>query len=111
MIDQIHLSMKNGATAPGEEGLKALRAGNQAGLKPMYLAYRQPFVEWLGATYRADEDAAKEVFQEVMVVLYEQAVAGKIGELKGSLRNYLFGIGKFLWLQRFRQGTKWTDLS
>ena len=110
LIDSRHISMSNGNTGLDREDLRAVKEGKPNALKRIYLTYQAPFISWAGVRFSCGKEEAKDVFQELMVIFYENVQEGKLEELRGSLRNYLFGIGKFLLLQRFRQAKRWEGL-
>ena len=48
------------------------------------------------------EEAAREVFQEAMLVMLEKTAAADF-ELSGKLYNYFYGICRFIWLRKLRE--------
>jgi len=48
-----------------------------------------------------EEDDALDIFQDAMVVLYENIRTGKF-ELKSSIRTYLFSVSKNLWFNKIK---------
>ena len=90
--------------------IRAIRAGDRAPLHDVYVAHRQSFVEWAGAQFRCGEQDARDIFQEVVLIFYENIVSGKIDHLRSHIRTYLFGIGRLLMLQHFRKAGRQADL-
>jgi RNA polymerase sigma factor (sigma-70 family) len=92
------------------ELLAAIKAGAKHRLQEVYTAYRQEFVSWARSRFRCDASEALDVYQEVMLVFYENIMEGKIDRLRSQLRTYLFGIGRILLLERFRKASRYADL-
>jgi RNA polymerase sigma factor (sigma-70 family) len=87
--------------------LEKIRQGDRTALHEIYLQHRSSFLEWAGARYNCDEEMAKDIWQEVVIIFYENTVEGKLTELNSQLRTYLFGIGRNLILRKLdRQGRK-----
>ncbi|RMG75929.1 MAG: sigma-70 family RNA polymerase sigma factor [Bacteroidetes bacterium] len=91
------------------EMIREIRSGNREPLHTLYVAHRQSFVEWAGAKFRCGEEEARDIFQEVMLIFYENVTGGKIEQLRSHIRTYLFGIGRLLILQHFRKAGRETD--
>ena len=49
-----------------------------------------------------NSEEAKDIFQEVMIVLYEKAVSGSF-ELSCLLKTYIYSVCRRLWLKRLQQ--------
>ena len=72
-----------------------LKNGNQQPLTDAYKLYRDEFVQWAVNRFHVRDDEAKDIFQDVMVVFYQNVTAGKLIELRSDLKTYLFSIGKY----------------
>ncbi len=92
------------------ELLAAIKAGAKDRLQEVYTAYRQEFVSWACGRFRCAQSEALDVYQEVMLVFYENIMEGKIDHLRSQLKTYLFGIGRILLLERFRKAQRYTSL-
>ena len=71
-----------------------IKEGNEASLVEVYQRYRPPFIQWAQNSYKVDESAAADVFQDAVICLYRNIVKGKLENLTSSLKTYLFAIGK-----------------
>jgi RNA polymerase sigma factor (sigma-70 family) len=92
------------------ELIQSIRKGEKNRLKEVYTQFRKPFLEWASASYRFPEHEAKDIYQEVILIFYENIVEGKIEKLRSNIRTYLFGIGKMLIRQTFRQENRYTGI-
>jgi RNA polymerase sigma factor (sigma-70 family) len=70
-------------------------------LKKLYLAYF-PMIMQLVINNNGNEDDAKDVYQEAIIVLYNKVKRGDF-ELSSKLKTYLYSICRRLWLKRLKQ--------
>jgi RNA polymerase sigma factor (sigma-70 family) len=70
-------------------------------LKRLYLAYF-PMVLQLVLNNNGNEDDAKDVYQEAIIVLYNKVKRGDF-ELSSKLKTYIYSICRRLWLKRLKQ--------
>ena len=82
-----------------------LKQQNRNALKNIYLDYKTAFFKFM-APYNAETLVLEDIFQDALIVLYENAQAGKLDTLKSTVKTYLFGVGKFMLFKYFRDHTK-----
>jgi RNA polymerase sigma factor (sigma-70 family) len=70
-------------------------------LKRLYLAYF-PMVLQLVLNNSGNEDDAKDIYQEAIIVLYNKVKRGDF-ELSSKLKTYIYSICRRLWLKRLKQ--------
>jgi len=68
-----------------------------------YRRFRNEFMAWSWKNYSADAEDAKDVFQESLLVFYEQRQGGQLDAFSGNIKTYLFAIGRNLLLTRLRK--------
>lgn len=85
------------------EILTRIREGHPQGLTALYEGYRTEFIHWMMKFSRCDQDDAKEFYQAAVLIVYDNVCQGKLENLKSTLKTYLFGIGKNLAWNRYRQ--------
>ena len=68
----------------------------------LYNTYKEDFVRWSGFRYNLDEEDALDVFQEVVISLYENVKKGKLDSINYKLKTYLFAIGKNMIINRIK---------
>ncbi len=99
------------ASITSNEWIAQIKNGDRAALDRVYTTYRDEFITWMRFSYSCSENDALDVFQDSVIVLYRQIMSGKIVELKSSLKTYLFGVAKRVWLDRNkRQKIKTNDI-
>lgn len=75
-------------------------------LKEIYDQYRNEFVLWAMRHHSCSAEEAREVFQQSMVIFYENVIHGKLTEITVQVKTYLFSIGKNKILEVLRKRGK-----
>lgn len=92
--------LKNTAPTDSEVILGILN-NSESALKKLYVAYF-PMVLQLIINNNGNEDDAKDIYQEAIIVLYNKVKAGNF-ELSSKLKTYIYSICRRLWLKRLAQ--------
>ncbi|MFK7906899.1 MAG: RNA polymerase sigma factor [Chitinophagales bacterium] len=79
------------------------KAGKREAVNVLYEEFRPSFVNWMLRKYNCNEEEGIDVFQDSVMVLYKNAKAGKLDDLRSQLKTYLFGIGRNVFLIRMRR--------
>lgn len=74
--------------------IQILKSKERLQLKQLYHQHRVPFITF-GKRYSLQEDDLADIYQEVFLILIDQAITGKLDDVKSSFRTYMYGIGKF----------------
>jgi RNA polymerase sigma factor (sigma-70 family) len=74
---------------------------SESALKKLYLAYF-PMVLQLIINNNGNEDDAKDIYQEAIIILYNKIREGDF-ELSSKLKTYIYSICRRLWLKRLSQ--------
>lgn len=82
--------------------LAGIRQGDEKLLHQLYLQYRDKFLRWVMGQYRCNESDASETYQKAFTILYFNIKDGKVAELTSTLETYLYGIGKNVFRERFK---------
>ena len=80
-------------------------------IKRIYGEYRKEFFHWANREFNSSQDDAADVFQEAIIIFYKNAKQGKIQHKDASLKTYLFGIAKNLFLNRIKISKRTQPLS
>ncbi len=83
--------------------LGLIRTDNPKGLSFLYETHRSEFIHWIMKFSHCDRDDAQEFYQASILIVYDNIRQGKLETLNSSLKTYLFGIGKNLAWNRYRQ--------
>jgi RNA polymerase sigma-70 factor (ECF subfamily) len=90
-------------TETSKEGLlEKVKNGDEVVLQKLYGQFRDKFLIWSMNNHNISEDDAADVYQKAFTILYYNAKDGKLNELTSSLETYLFGIGKMVVKELFR---------
>ncbi|MEE9437644.1 MAG: sigma-70 family RNA polymerase sigma factor [Saprospiraceae bacterium] len=75
-------------------------------LEKIYREHRDGCISWLKKTYALDLDDGLEIFQESIIILYDNVMERKVTEAKASLKSYLYAIAKNKSLEFLRKKKK-----
>jgi len=96
----VNKDLKHSAPTDSEVILGILN-NSESALKRVYITYF-PMVLQLIINNNGDEDDAKDIYQEAIIVLYNKVKAGDF-ELSSKLKTYIYSICRRLWLKRLSQ--------
>lgn len=72
-------------------------------LKDLYQKFREEFFAWSSREFSGTKSEAADVFQDAVIIFYQNIISGKVQHLEVTVKTYLFGIGKKLWLKKLNQ--------
>jgi RNA polymerase sigma factor (sigma-70 family) len=75
-------------------------------LKHLYLEY-YPMILKLVINNNGDEDDAKDIYQEAIIVLHDKIKRGDF-ELSSKLKTFLYSVCRRLWLKKLNQRSKFS---
>lgn len=82
--------------------LTQIRSGNEQTLERLYDQHRGEFIMWLKKTYGSSEEDAIECYQRAFTAFYYNVKDRKVETLSSTVKTYLFGIGKNVFLKKGR---------
>lgn len=88
-----------------DELLVGLADGSDDVLTQLYRRYFPMMLHFVTSN-SGSEDDAKDIYQEVLVILYEKVRGGSL-ELHCQLKTYLYSIGRRLWLKQLAQRSRY----
>jgi RNA polymerase sigma factor (sigma-70 family) len=88
-----------------EQLIAQLKQRDRNALKNVYSKYKTEFFRF-SSRFTTDAVLLEDIFQDAMIVLYENAISGKLDYLKSTLKTYLFSTGKFMLFKHFRGSKK-----
>jgi RNA polymerase sigma factor (sigma-70 family) len=83
------------------EALKALKEGDRFLIDRLYRQF-YPSIAQMVRTNQGNEDDARDLFQDAMMVVYSKAKSQDF-RLSASLHTYLYAVARNLWLKKLRQ--------
>ena len=84
--------------------LNGLKLQDSKVLQLIYDNY-YPSIEGFIINNTGNSDDAKDIFQEIVIVLYRRVKENNI-QLTAALQNYVFSIGKLMWLKELEKRQK-----
>jgi RNA polymerase sigma factor (sigma-70 family) len=87
--------------------LLAIRKGDPEGLSLVYTEYRESFISWCMKNYSCTLEEAKDIYQNTIVIFYENTLSGKFTATHASFKTYLFAIGKNKAHETLRRNDRW----
>jgi RNA polymerase sigma-70 factor (ECF subfamily) len=75
---------------------------NQKEISKLYYNYRNSFINF-GRKYGTSSESLADIYQEAFLVLRKHAIEGRLNKLDCTLKTYLFGIGKRMIFNHFKQ--------
>lgn len=75
-------------------------------LREVYSNYRNEFLLWAMNNHSCTIEEAKDVFQQSVIIFYENINSGKLTHITTQLKTYIFGIGKNKILELMRRKQK-----
>lgn len=82
--------------------LDKIGLGEERLLNWLFKEYRNKFIRWTMGKYKCDEEDAREVYVKAFSIMYYNIRDKKITELTSSLETYLFGIGKNVFREKYK---------
>ena len=89
-----------------QELIQEIRAGNDAALENLYIAERSPFLAWARKHFKCSDDDAKELYQIIVLIAYDNIIQGRLKEMNCSMKSYLYAIAKNKWKEWQRARNK-----
>ncbi len=83
--------------------LSEFKAGKTSAVNVLYEEYRPFFVKLMQQKHRCSEEEAIDIFQDTIIVLYKNAKAGKLDDLRSQLKTYFFRVGVNIFLKRLEK--------
>ncbi|MDQ8003960.1 MAG: sigma-70 family RNA polymerase sigma factor [Pedobacter sp.] len=76
-------------------------------LNKLYVSYFPMVLQFI-LNNNGDEDDAKDVYQEAIIVLYNKIKSGDF-ELSSKLKTYIYSVSRRIWLKKLAQHSKKTS--
>lgn len=74
--------------------IKLIKINENKALKLLYKHHRDDITRWLKSHYKLDDDITIDIFQQSVIILYDNVVTGKANDLTCEVKSYMFGICK-----------------
>jgi RNA polymerase sigma factor (sigma-70 family) len=102
--------MKESHTGTEETLVQALKKGDREALGQFYQEGKAAFIKWGEKYFQCRYVEAVDVYQDAVIILYENIAAGKYVQQKdSSIKTYLYAIGKNIFLKKLNKEKKIQD--
>jgi len=102
------VSIKLSSSIPTDrEVVLGILNNSEEALNKLYLGYFPMVLQFI-LNNSGDEDDAKDVYQEAIIVLYDKIKSGNF-ELSSKLKTYLYSVSRRIWLKKLAQQNKKTN--
>src|SRR5690554_6753794 len=81
--------------------IEQIRAGDKKEIEHIYNQHREEFLAYADR-FSIQTDEAVDIYQDSIIVLYENIMSQKLTSLTSSLKTYLFAIGKYKMLNSMK---------
>ncbi|MEM9857840.1 MAG: sigma-70 family RNA polymerase sigma factor [Bacteroidota bacterium] len=89
-----------------QELFSALQAGQKDAILTLYRGHKRDFIKWCKRSFNLEEEDAADLYQDTVIIFYNNLRNGKLTDLTSSLKTYLFAIGKHLALKMIERKSK-----
>lgn len=100
------IKLSNSVPTDREVVLGILNNSEEA-LNKLYVGYFPMVLQFI-LNNNGNEDDAKDVYQEAIIVLYNKIKSGNF-ELSSKLKTYLYSVSRRIWLKKLAQQSKRTN--
>lgn len=83
--------------------IRQILKGDYTVLDAIYKEYREEFCTWICKKYGGSQEMALDVYQDAIIVLFQNIKEEKLSELTSSIKTYLFSIGRFKFISELRK--------
>lgn len=102
------MSTKLSSSVPSDrEVVLGILNNSEEALTKLYVAYFPMVLQFI-LNNNGDEDDAKDVYQESIIILYEKIKSGNF-ELTSKLKTYLYAVCRRIWLKKLALSSKKTN--
>jgi hypothetical protein len=91
--------------------IELIHTDENKALKLLYKSHRDDITRWLKSHYKMDENIGIDIFQQSVIILYDNVISGKLTNMSCDVKSYLFSIcknnaQKYMWNQKLQKKTK-----
>lgn len=85
--------------------IELLKQGDKSTLEKIYVENREAFINF-SKKYNVEKYDAVDIYQDAIIALQENAISGKLNDLKSNISTYLFAIGKYKIFHSHRKNSR-----
>ncbi len=89
-----------------QETFQKIRFGDQNALAEVYKANRDTVINWITHKHSCSLEEAKDIYQDAIVIFYNNVAKGKISEINFSISSYLHEVVRRQFLNRLKKDSR-----
>lgn len=89
-----------------QETFQRIKQGDRTALEKIYIENRDSVINWITRKHRCSLEEAKDIYQDAIVIFYNNTVKGKIPEINFSISSYLHEIVRRQFLSKLKKESK-----
>ena len=89
-----------------QETFEKIRQGDKSALADVYKANRDSVITWITHKHSCSLEEAKDIYQDAIVIFYNNAAKGKISEINFSISSYLHEVVRRQFLNKLKKESK-----
>ena len=97
--------MRKPVALTAQDWITEIKNNTPGTLEQLYSMLRPLFMDF-GKRYTQQEEDVLDVFQDAMIVFYENIQTGKLTVLDSTVKTYVFSIGKHLLINKLKKQQK-----
>lgn len=86
-----------------QETFQKIRLGDKDALAEVYQANRDSVINWITRKHSCSLEEAKDIYQDAIVIFYNNAAKGKISEINFSISSYLHEVVRRQFLNKLKK--------
>ena len=86
--------------------IESIKGGSYQVLGDVYEKYRDECLNWLIRKFNCDLEVARDIYQNSIIILYENIIQKKLISLESSIKTYLFSIAKNKMMEQQRKDSR-----
>jgi RNA polymerase sigma-70 factor (ECF subfamily) len=89
-----------------QETFRKIRLGDKGALAEVYKANRDSVINWITHRHSCSLEEAKDIYQDAIVIFYNNVAKGKISEINFSISSYLHEVVRRQFLNKLKKDNR-----
>ena len=89
-----------------QELFEMIKLGDRKALGEVYKANRDPVINWITNKHSCSLEEAKDIYQDAIMIFFNNAVKNKISEINFSISSYLHEVVRRQFLNKLKKDNK-----
>jgi len=86
-----------------QETFQKIKMGDKTALAEVYKEHRDSVINWITRKHSCSLEEAKDIYQDAIVIFYNNAAKGKISEINFSISSYLHEVVRRQFLNKLKK--------